>query len=297
MIVDTQPGQSLIHDLILLEKRVPSKKLMKPRNVTHASVETLHSNYKYAMVSQCNKDAIITGNCICSKTFLYDSIIEASKEELVVVIGVDPAIKTIIVSYRATKTIKNWIANFDYTQVKYPDAEGNVLVHRGFYKATVATQDKSEKAVLALIQNPEYKGYKLQITGLSLGAALSTLSSVRWNKFLQENKLNNSMEVFSYASPRVGNEEFAQLVANGNYPVTRYSNLNDVVVHLPPRSFNYVHVAAEIYERRVSFGKTEFVNCDQSYDEDATCGLSQTGLLSFARHVFVFNKLIKLPYC
>ncbi|KAI9293017.1 hypothetical protein K502DRAFT_355560 [Neoconidiobolus thromboides FSU 785] len=38
-------------------------------------------------------------------------------------------------------------------QVKYSDVESNVLVHRGFYKAILDTENRSEKAVLALLKN------------------------------------------------------------------------------------------------------------------------------------------------
>ncbi|KAI9293024.1 alpha/beta-hydrolase [Neoconidiobolus thromboides FSU 785] len=292
-----QETRGLFEDLPLLEKRVPSKKLIKPRNVTTASIEKLHSNYQYSVLSICPEALVRNGNCICSRTFLPDSFIREQSKDLYAVTGVDPAIKTVIVSYRGTKSIKNWQTNFDYEQIQYPGANNNVLVHKGFYEATVAIQNQLEKSVLSLLKDPKYKGYKLQITGISLGAALSTVSSLRWKKFLQENNLNSQMEVFAYSSPRVGNEGFAQYIADAKYPLTRYTNLNDIVPHLPPRSFNYVHVAAEIYERRVSFGRTEFVYCDQSFDEDPNCGQSQQGPYSLLRHAFVFNKIIKLPIC
>ncbi|KAI9294384.1 alpha/beta-hydrolase, partial [Neoconidiobolus thromboides FSU 785] len=166
-------------------------------------------NYKYSVLPLCPEILVRRGDCICSKTFLYSSFIRNKRKNLFSVTGVDTAIKTVLISYRGTISLKNMMTDFDCELIQYPVAKEGVLVHKGIYEAITALQYKSEEAVYPLLKNPKYKVYKFLITGYSLGAAMATISSLRWRDFLKENKLNNQMKVLAYLSPRVGNEGLA----------------------------------------------------------------------------------------
>ena len=79
------------------------------------------------------------------------------------------------------------------------------------------------------------------VTGHSLGAALATL-------FIMENDLNNKFDISTcctFASPRVGNSEFARKFNQLPIDSWRIVNIHDVVPRLPlhiPFLFDYTHV-------------------------------------------------------
>ena len=58
----------------------------------------------------------------------------------------------------------------------------------------------------------------------------------------------NKVSLYTYGSPRVGNEEFAkyanQKIEGLNY---RISYINDPVTGVPPSSLGYLHTGQEIY--------------------------------------------------
>lgn len=84
------------------------------------------------------------------------------------------------------------------------------------------------------------------VTGHSLGAALATL-------FVMENKEKNKFDistVCTFASPRVGNTEFARIFDLLPLDSWRIANKQDIVPKIPPRIpmlFDYDHVE-RLYE-------------------------------------------------
>ncbi|KAI9298002.1 hypothetical protein K502DRAFT_346481 [Neoconidiobolus thromboides FSU 785] len=86
------------------------------------------------------------------------------------------------------------------------------------------------------------------ITGISLNAAMASASSLKRKGFLKENNLKNQIEALAYASPKVISEGFAQYIANHAHLMARHTNTYDFFAHLSSRSFEYVHIRAEIYE-------------------------------------------------
>ncbi|KAJ9059242.1 hypothetical protein DSO57_1004554 [Entomophthora muscae] len=104
---------------------------------------------------------------------------------------------------------------------------------------------------------------------------------------------SHPIESYSYSSPRVGNEEFAKYVAASNIPAIRYTNNDDVVPHLPPRSLDYVHAGLEYH-----FAEGTTKQCSQDYDEDPDCAIKYNSPLSFRMHYFPDGKLLPFPpYC
>jgi len=73
------------------------------------------------------------------------------------------------------------------------------------------------------------KGCKLWVTGHSLGAALATLCAGRYN---------NVQGVYTFGSPRVGNDGFKEKLDANIYRVV---NNDDIVARVPPPG-TYVHV-------------------------------------------------------
>ena len=80
------------------------------------------------------------------------------------------------------------------------------------------------------------------VTGHSLGGALATLSAY----VLQSDLKLPVGRVFTYGSPRVGNDAFskARIAAGNEWRITHH---RDPVPHLPPRHlFGFTHTAREV---------------------------------------------------
>ena len=98
-------------------------------------------------------------------------------------------------------------------------------VHRGFKEAL----EEVWPDLLPYIRKLHDKGCKIWITGHSLGGALATLFASRYG---------NAQGVYTFGSPRVGNEVFNK---NFEAKIYRIVNNDDIVPRVPPPG-KYVHV-------------------------------------------------------
>ena len=92
--------------------------------------------------------------------------------------------------------------------------------------------------LLPCIRRLDEKGCKIWITGHSLGAALATLCAGRYGR---------AQGVYTFGSPRVGNENFKQHL---DVEIYRIVNNDDIVPRLPSLGV-YTHV-----------GELKFIDCD-----------------------------------
>ena len=107
-------------------------------------------------------------------------------------------------------------------------------VHRGFKEAL----EEVWPDLLPYIRKLHDKGCKIWITSHSLGGALATLFASRYG---------NAQGVYTFGSPRVGNEVFNK---NFEAKIYRIVNNDDIVPRVPPPG-KYVHV-----------GKLKFIDSD-----------------------------------
>jgi hypothetical protein len=98
-------------------------------------------------------------------------------------------------------------------------------VHRGFKEALYEVWPDLQPYIIRF----ESKGYRIWITGHSLGGALATLCG---------SLLNNAQGVYTFGSPRVGNKEFKEHLSVRIY---RIVNNADIVCRVPLKH-KYVHV-------------------------------------------------------
>ena len=118
--------------------------------------------------------------------------------------------------FRSIADIKAWPSE--------SDTVGNV--HSGFK----GELDKIYPDISKWLKN---KNKNLVITGHSLGAAMATLFASR-----QETK-GYDVKLYTFGSPRVGNDEWAEQFAN--IEAYRFVNNNDIVCTVPPFGY-YTHV-------------------------------------------------------
>ena len=113
-------------------------------------------------------------------------------------------------------------------------------------KSNTTQQNVSEQIVNYIQEHPHIKKYS--ITGHSLGGALSTVSAIHIAKLFGPQKIKC---IYTYASPKVGNQTFANEYNNLLEKKTfRIANTKDIVPKLPDnfsKTNPYVHVGNDNY--------------------------------------------------
>jgi hypothetical protein len=162
--------------------------------------------------------------------------------------GYSSSLNAIILSFRGSSNIQNWIINLSFNQVSYSKC-GNCKVHNGFQtgwntiKATVVSQIQALKAL--------HRDAKIHITGHSLGGALAVVSAPD-----VKDTFGAIAEVLTFGQPRVGNSEFASWFGS---VVThqRVVHYGDIVPHLAPQVNGYLHSGTELwYDKPMQTYKT-----------------------------------------
>lgn len=257
----------------------------------------------WAGAAYCSPDSIVTWTCgkhcegatVGTKAMLYFSI---SSYEAVGWVGVQKdgvdewgnPMSYIIVSYRGSEGLTNWIQNLKFARADVPwDPAGNASntstghVHLGFLQTFQASEDLVTTMVKDLLT--QYPSYTLLITGHSLGAAVATLAASRFKRILGPSQ---PIRVVTFESPRVGDEAFAALL-NADYGGTgnfiRVTNRGDPVVHLPPTWVYFKHCTREVYQ---AFDNQTYT-CDPLNGEDPTCADSNLIATDISAHLYAWS--------
>ncbi len=171
--------------------------------------------------------------------------------------------KCIIVTFRGSElnnisAFHNFRSNLDAKSVSF-DQGGKV--HQGFFKALNKVWEKPIGVKIFLDHLLEENSKRnLWFTGHSLGGALAGLAFSMHSL---------SFGLYTFGSPRFGNEEFIKLSANK--PVWRIVNYDDPIPLLPPDlpklNFNFKHSGKLIYltdNGQVIINKEEFDLANQT---------------------------------
>jgi len=149
-----------------------------------------------------------------------------------------------IMVFRGTQRTAEWIGNVYAVQQDYVDPNtGNSLgrMHTGFRR--IADSIINPLAVDAVKQiNPNKPCY---VSGHSLGSALATILAL--DIALRVPELQPQLQVYVYATPRVGNPEFVRSYARILPNTFRITNLADPIPTMPPTKLRteFVHVGEE----------------------------------------------------
>ncbi|MBW7474670.1 lipase family protein [Paenibacillus oenotherae] len=154
--------------------------------------------------------------------------------------------KAAILAFRGSGSAVDWVNDFIAYQVKFTPVSGGGSTHCGFTNVYMSARDR----IMGLLDNiPRDK--PLFITGHSLGGALATLAALD----IASNRGPEGIIVYTFASPRVGDPQFARTY-NRLLPNTfRIQNEHDIVPHLPPliyqspttkKNYLYMHVKGDV---------------------------------------------------
>lgn len=145
----------------------------------------------------------------------------------------------VVISFRGSVDIKNWIFNLDTAAVSYPACSG-CQVHHGFYTAYKGIAPTVRTLVNNLLSL--YSGAKIIITGHSLGGAMAILCALDMKEI--HGKVDN---VYTFGQPRIGNQNFANFYQAQVSSTFRVINYADMVPHVPPENFNFRHGGHEVW--------------------------------------------------
>ncbi|MBW4517741.1 MAG: lipase family protein [Timaviella obliquedivisa GSE-PSE-MK23-08B] len=159
----------------------------------------------------------------------------------------------IILTFRGTDCMKDWLGNFDIDLVGGPFGG---KVHEGFSRSLsliwkdiqltfdllqprrIATQTEMVQGDLKTTKAPS-----LWVTGHSLGAALATLSVARLR---EKDQMVHGL--YTFGSPRVGDRKFQEEYNSDFRSRTfRFVSKNDAVTRVPMRTLFYSHVGQLFY--------------------------------------------------
>ncbi len=139
----------------------------------------------------------------------------------------------IIVVYRGTNDIRDWLKNADARKIKVKD---NVYdfrkVHKGFYDYMMLVGRDINKKLKELLSKEGMKNCEIIFTGHSLGAAAITDfvgTSILLNFEINPDKCH----IHPVASPRCGNAQFRDKLEGRFINWYRWVNSSDAVPHLP----------------------------------------------------------------
>ena len=149
-----------------------------------------------------------------------------------------------IIVFRGTQTRVEWINNFTAVQKDFTDpisGQNFGKIHEGFLKNYLRIVQPLPREVAQTL-DPNIPCY---VTGHSLGSSLAILAAL--DLAINIPQLRQQIQLYTYASPRVGNPTFARLHAQQVPNSYRVVNLADIFTLVPPTKTvgTYVHVGQE----------------------------------------------------
>jgi predicted lipase len=248
------------------------------------STEQAWNSLLYCKAAYCDKSDIATWSCPSCQyhpNFQLKGIYNNGSFHGQCFTGYDPTRDQVVVSFRGSADLANWIADFDFLMMPYPESACvGCEVHTGFFQVYLELAADVLRDVRELLQS--HPSAAVLVTGHSLGAAVSMHAGVDIARKVAG--ASDKTYVYNFGEPRLGNPAFAAwsagiLPAGKQYRLTHAS---DPVPHLPPMDFGFLHAMHELWYN--NNGNTTFKHCNDSRtSEDPHCSDS-TIPLGFGDH-------------
>ena len=280
----------------------------------------------FAQASYCN----VFENCKTCNTTDIPSVKIFTALQSKTIVGFSYSHASVMVSYRGTSNIINWLEDFTVVKVcpkKYnipQQDDTNRCFEKGFWEVYSATRAKvyAEIYRLAALHNTT----AVIVTGHSLGAALATLLafdlatdiSTKDARFEHRHRMKHTVtdnhtglsvtniKLVTFGSPRVGNPSFVKAfqhyIDTSIIIPTRITHASDIIPHTPfidKKWFllgNFEHIPHEIFYNKPS---TSYHICNDSLHEDPRCSMQFSHLedLSILDHLTYMNVTMGIAGC
>jgi hypothetical protein len=185
--------------------------------------------YQYAKIAVCDLRDILAFNCsACGNRtagFFTSWAVESDTYDVQVFVGFDAQRDMIVVSFRGSKTLANWINDMRFAHVDAPfPACTGCFLHKGFMTSYDSVAVPLFVAVGQLLL--QYNASHLMVTGHSLGGAMAQLAAL--DLTLHHAFAALSPRLYTFGSPRIGNNNF-QLYMQSKTLGWRVVNQHDLV--------------------------------------------------------------------
>lgn len=200
-------------------------------------------------------------------------------------VALDTRRQEIVASFRGSSNIRNFITDIRFNLASCSNIVKDCQVHDGFADGWSEISGKVFAAVKAASEaNP---GYKIVATGHSLGAAIATLGAA----YLRQ--VGYDVDLYTYGSPRVGNDAFANFITQSRGGQWRVTHRDDPVPRLPPLFTGYRHISPEYWLKggntdQIEYPITSIMQCDGI--ANINCNAGTFGLNTEA-HGYYFRKV------
>ncbi|KAH7358885.1 Alpha/Beta hydrolase protein [Plectosphaerella cucumerina] len=218
-------------------------------SATQTDLDNFRFFVQYASAAYCNSENAPGAPVVCAasacKTVEANravtvASVEGPKSGLGALVAVDHVRRAIVLTVRGSANVRNWLTNLQFTFSSCSDLVANCKVHNGFGDAWAEIRPTVLDAVRASrAANPTYS---VITTGHSLGGAVATIAAA----YLRRVE-NIPVDIYSFGSPRVGNDHFANFVTAQAGAEFRLTHGADPVSRLPPILFGYRHTSPEYW--------------------------------------------------
>ncbi|KAL1597012.1 hypothetical protein SLS60_008594 [Paraconiothyrium brasiliense] len=246
---------------------------------------------QYAAAAYCQENnnstdtkvTCVEGNCANVQAADTNTLTEfenSAKTDATGFVSTDTTNKLIVIAFRGSKSIDNWVANIDFQMEDVEIFCSGCRAHSGFLESWNEVQDGVIKAVQAA--QAEFPDFKVVITGHSLGGAMATIGAAALRR------IDIPVDLYTYGSPRSGNEEWATFLSGTDKGENfRVVHKDDVVPTLPPSVpflMPYAHVQPEYY---ITTGN----QVDVTPQDVKVVPKGDNGGMDIPAHLWYFNKI------
>ncbi|KAE8349883.1 Mono and diacylglycerol lipase [Aspergillus coremiiformis] len=196
-------------------------------------------------------------------------------------VAVDNTNKAIIVAFRGSYSVRNWITDVTFPHIDPGLCEG-CQAELGFWTAWEVIRDQIQDQLKELTS--QHHDYKIVVVGHSLGAAIASLAAADLRT------KGYDAILYAYAAPRVANPALAQFITQqgNNY---RFTHLDDPVPKLPLLSMDYVHISPEYYitaPDNATITDADVTVLEGEVNFNGNTGTGLPDVLAFHSHVWYF---------
>jgi len=176
--------------------------------------------------------------------------------------GYYPKYNTIVVSFRGSSSIRNWIEDLENIRTEPYKNSTTLRIGDGWNNAYNSIRNEVLRAVKDLVK--AYPTAPIAVTGHSLGAAVACVCAVD----LVENGYSG-VYLYDYGQPRVGNADYANYANQLVKPYFRVVNGDDIVPTLPYQALGFKHSTVQVWEDPAA--TLNFKVCSSTNGEDPNC--------------------------
>ncbi|KAJ0408601.1 hypothetical protein P43SY_008948 [Pythium insidiosum] len=217
-------------------------------------------------------------------------VVQDAKDNFQGIVGYSKDLSAVIVAFRGSMDVMNWIDNLTFVKKKAYPKFPHVRVHEGFFWVYMSVASQVVPAVRKLLKT--HPNAPVIVTGHSLGGAVTALCAFDL-ALLHHIPVN---AVYTFGEPRVGNDAFSAELHHAIPSIFRVTHFRDVVPHLPPTWIGFRHGPQEVFYDEYA---TSYVLCDPNDGEDLNCSnaCSPFGCTSVVDHLMYLNVTMSHLIC